>query len=298
MFARIAATQTFSAAAIQTRNAATLKQLAGRMKAIKNMQKITKAMKMVSAAKMRGDQNRLDVGTPFAQPVLDLFERLPREPRPGSMTILAMTSDKGLCGGVNSQVNKNVRQIITDEEAAGETVKYVSCGGKGATALKRLYADRYTTTLEEVAKIPFSFTAAAVIAERLIASSPNRLTLIYNWFKNVAVYRTQKATMITKEDTKAIDKLEWSKAMDVYTFEPSIFEVWDDLHEFYFGCAIFQAYLNNVLCEQAQRMSAMENASKNAGEVLEKVTIQYNRARQAKITTELCEIISGASVVG
>jgi len=298
MFARIAATQTFSAAAIQTRNAATLKQLAGRMKAIKNMQKITKAMKMVSAAKMRGDQNRLEIGMPFAQPVLDLFERLPRETRPGPMTIVALTSDKGLCGGVNSQVNKNVRNIIAEEEAAGETVKYVGVGGKGPTALKRLYADRYATTIEEVAKIPFTFLTAAIIAERLVVSSPGRATLIYNWFKNVAVYKTLKAAMVTKEDAKAIDKLEWSKAMDVYTFEPSIFEVWDDLHEFYFASAVFAGYLNNVLCEQSQRMSAMENASKNAGEVLEKVTIQYNRARQAKITTELCEIISGASVVG
>merc|ERR1719386_656627 len=119
MFARIAATQTFTAAGIQTRNVATLKQLAGRMRAIKNMQKITKAMKMVSAAKMRGDQNRLEIGMPFAQPVLDLFERLPRETRPGPMTIVALTSDKGLCGGVNSQVNKNVRNIIAEEEAAG-----------------------------------------------------------------------------------------------------------------------------------------------------------------------------------
>lgn len=298
MFARIAATQTFSAASIQTRNAATLKQLSGRMKAIKNMQKITKAMKMVSAAKMRGDQNRLDIGIPFAQPALDLFERLPREAKPGSMTILACTSDKGLCGGVNSAVNKHSRNIIQEEEAAGETVKYIGIGGKGATALKRLFADRYTTTFEEVGKIPFTFLTASLIAERIIVANPARMTLIYNWFKNVAVYRTLKTHMITKDEAKTIDKLEWSKAMDVYTFEPSIFEVWDDLHEFYFGCAIYQGYLNNTLCEQAQRMSAMENASKNAGEVLEKVTIQYNRARQAKITTELCEIISGASVVG
>jgi F-type H+-transporting ATPase subunit gamma len=268
------------------------------MKAIKNMQKITKAMKMVSAAKMRGDQNRLDIGVPFAQPVLDLFERLPREAKPGPMSILAMTSDKGLCGGVNSQVNKATRNIIADTEAAGETAKYMGMGGKGPTALKRLFADRYDKTFEEVAKIPFSYLTACIVAERLISANPTRLTLIYNWFKNVAVYRTQTVAMVTKDDAKTIDKLEWSKAMDVYTFEPSIFEVWDDLHEFYFSCAIFQGYLNNVLCEQSQRMSAMENASKNAGEVLEKVTIQYNRARQAKITTELCEIISGASVVG
>lgn len=159
---------------------------------------------MVSAAKMRGDQNRLDIGTPFAQPVLDLFERLPRETRPGPMTIVALTSDKGLCGGVNSQVNKNVRNVISEEEAAGEVVKYVGVGGKGPTALKRLYADRYATTVEEVAKIPFTFLTAAIVAERLIASNPGRMVLIYNWFKNVAVYKTLKAAMVTKEDAKTI----------------------------------------------------------------------------------------------
>merc|ERR1712087_509177 len=96
---------------------------------------------------------------------------------------------------------------------------------------------------------------------------------------------------------QTMDKAEWSKAMDVYSFEPSIYEVWSDLHEFYYGSLIFGSYLEGALCEQSARMSAMENASKNAGEMLDKLTLVYNRARQAKITTELCEIISGASAV-
>jgi len=297
MFARILSSSTFSPVAIQTRNAATLKQLSGRMRAIKNMQKITKAMKMVSSAKMRGDQIRRNNGLPFAQPCLNLFQRLPLEIKAGQMNILAMTSDKGLCGGVNTAVNKQSRYIIAEEEAAGNVCKYIGIGGKGPTAMKRLYADRFSMSFEEVAKLPYTYLTASLIAERVINSNPARLTLVYNYFRNIASYDTTRLHMITKEEAKGIDKMEWSKAMDVYTFEPSIFEVWDDLHEFYYSCAIFQGYLNNTLCEQAQRMSAMENASKNAGEVLEKVTVQYNRARQAKITTELCEIISGASAV-
>merc|ERR1711879_732443 len=110
-------------------------------------------------------------------------------------------------------------------------------------------------------------------------------------------YDTLTVQTVTLQEAQTLDKSEYSKAMDVYSFEPSIYEVWNDLHEFYYGCAIYGAYLNSTVTETAQRMSAMENASKNAGEMYDKVSLQYNRARQAKITTELCEIISGASAV-
>merc|ERR1712151_843983 len=96
---------------------------------------------------------------------------------------------------------------------------------------------------------------------------------------------------ITLNEAKTMDRAEWSKAMDVYTFEPSIYEVWDDLHEFYYGSVIFSSYLNGATAEQSARMTAMENASKNVGEMIDKLALIYNRARQAKITTELCEII-------
>merc|ERR1712098_274266 len=107
----------------------------------------------------------------------------------------------------------------------------------------------------------------------------------------MVAYETNLQQWVTKEQAKSMDRQEWSKAMDVYSFEPSIYEVWDDLHEFYFGAAVFAAQLQSAVTEQSQRMAAMENASKNAGEMLEKLTLMYNRARQAKITTELCEII-------
>merc|ERR1712060_511562 len=103
--------------------------------------------------------------------------------------------------------------------------------------------------------------------------------------------------IITYKTAMTMDRSEFSKAMDVYSFEPSIYEVWQDLHEFYYGVCIYGAFLESAVTETAQRMSAMENASKNAGEMYEKVSLQFNRARQAKITTELCEIISGASAV-
>eukprot|EP00450_Noctiluca_scintillans_P033291 CAMPEP_0194550576 /NCGR_PEP_ID=MMETSP0253-20130528/95781_1 /TAXON_ID=2966 /ORGANISM="Noctiluca scintillans" /LENGTH=411 /DNA_ID=CAMNT_0039398015 /DNA_START=71 /DNA_END=1307 /DNA_ORIENTATION=- len=388
------------ACAVQARNAATLKSLSIRMRSIKNMQKITKAMKMVAAAKMRKDQRALDLGFPFTKPVTALFERLPREEKAGNITYLAVTSDKGLCGGVNSAVNKQVRLNLLEEEAKGNVVKIMvlggkgvaglkrlygdrfstsfeeaskredaqgpACpgpwvsfheamtalferlpreeksgnitylavtsdkglcggvnsavnkqvrlnlleeeakgnvvkimvlGGKGVAGLKRLYGDRFSTSFEEASKSPWTYATASLIAERLIKANPARAKIVGNTFKSMVVYHTRVDHTVTMKEAQTMDRTEWSKAMDVYSFEPSIYEVWDDLHEFYYASAIHAAFLNSAITETSQRMSAMENASKNAGEMLEKVTLQFNRARQAKITTELCEIISGASAV-
>jgi len=281
----------------QVRNAATLKAIAIRMKSVKSIQKITKAMKMVAAAKMKQDQRRLDNGMPFCQPVLTLFERLPRQEGTGSCLVLGVTSDKGLCGGVNSAVNKISRLTILEEEAKGNTAKYMSLGMKGIGGLKRLFGDRFLKTFEAVTRVPWSFTTAAIVAERLVEANPDRLKVVNNTFKSMVVYNTMASHVITKKEAQGTDRAAFSKAMDVYSFEPSIYEVWDDLHEFYYGAVVHGAFLNNAITEQSQRMSAMENASKNAGEMLEKLGLIYNRARQAKITTELCEIISGASAV-
>jgi len=282
---------------VQTRNAATLKVVKERMRSVNNIKKITKAMKMVAAAKVRGDIRRLEAGLPFAQPVQNLLQRLPHEEKGGSITYLALTSDKGLCGGVNSFVNKQVRLGTIEEEAKGNAVKIQIVGGKGVAGLKRLFADRFTHSFEEVTKEPWNYYTSSIIAERVTAAEPNRLKLVYNRFRNMAAYETEVVNVVTKNDAKTMDKAEWSKAMDVYSFEPSIFEVWDDLHEFYYGAMLYSHYLNNAVSEQSSRMAAMENASKNAGEMLDKLTLIYNRVRQAKITTELCEIISGASAV-
>merc|ERR1711908_254524 len=124
-----------------------------------------------------------------------------------------------------------------------------------------------------------------------------RLRIASNKFKSLVSYDTVSSHIVTVSEAQSMDKAEWSKAMDVYSFEPSIYEVWQDLHEFYYACSIFGAYLEAATSEQSARMGAMENASKNANEMYAKLELIYNRARQAKITTELCEIISGASAV-
>lgn len=296
--ASILQAQTGGSHEMQTRSAATLKQLSIRMRSIKNMQKITKAMKMVAAAKMKKDTRAMEQGLPFSSPVLELFNRLPRpEEAAGPLTYFAVTSDKGLCGGVNSAVAKRIRLGVADEEAKGNATKILVLGGKGIASMKRLYGDRFLGSFEEVSKLPFTFATASIMAERIVNLRPARLKVVSNTFRSMVAYDTKAANIITLHQAQTMDRGEYSKAMDVYSFEPSIYEVWEDLHEFYYGAVVFAAQLNSSTTETAQRMSAMENASKNAGEMYEKVSLQFNRARQAKITTELCEIISGASAV-
>jgi len=282
---------------IQTRNAANLKAVKERMRSVAAIQKITKAMKMVAAAKMRGDQRRMEFGMPFVKPVMGLFKRLPQEDKSGPVTFIGVTSDKGLCGGVNNAVVKLCRQGIIEEEAKGNAVKFQCLGNKGVAGLKRLFGDRFTTTFDQITKVPWSFLTASIIADRISATNPQRIKVAHNQFQSMIAYETIFSQLTTKHEAKTINRLEWSKAMDIYSFEPSPEEVWEDLHEFYYATFIYGVQLEAALTEQSQRMAAMENASKNAGEMLDKLTLQYNRARQAKITTELCEIISGASAL-
>lgn len=281
----------------QVRHAANLKAVKARIKSVQNIRKITKAMKMVAAAKMKADNRRMEVGQPFVKPVQNLLARLPREDKAGPLTLISVAGDKGLCGGVNTQVARMTRLTIQEEEAKGNQVKVLQIGSKGVAILKRLYGDRFLYSFEDVAKVNWNFTTASMIAERVIASNPQRLKIISNKFKSLVVYETTLRHLATHSDATTMEKSEWSKAMDVYSFEPSIYEVWADLHEFYLGTVIHGAYLEAATSEQSARMGAMENASKNASEMIDKLSLIYNRARQAKITTELCEIISGASAV-
>mmetsp|Transcript_80922 Transcript_80922/g.261387 ORF Transcript_80922/g.261387 Transcript_80922/m.261387 type:complete len:268 (-) Transcript_80922:84-887(-) len=267
------------------------------MRSFNNMKKITKSMKMVAASKLKKDESRMHVALPFVRPVQDLFARLPRMDRPGATIYFGVTSDKGLCGGVNSAVAKMCRRGIAADEAAGNSAKYMGIGAKGSAALKRFYGDRFTTVFEECAKVPWTFGAASIIAEKVIATNPMKMTVCSNKFRSLVAYETQAAQVVTLNEAMTMDRAEFSKAMDVYSFEPSIYEVWNDLHEFYYATVIHGLYLEGAVSEQSSRMAAMESASKNANEMLEKVSLVYNRARQAKITTELCEIISGASAV-
>eukprot|EP00811_Abedinium_folium_P001728 NODE_11585_length_1276_cov_35.585727.p1 GENE.NODE_11585_length_1276_cov_35.585727~~NODE_11585_length_1276_cov_35.585727.p1 ORF type:complete len:303 (-),score=83.52 NODE_11585_length_1276_cov_35.585727:272-1180(-) len=285
-------------ASTQVRHAATLKEVKTRMRSVGNIQKITRAMKMVAAAKFRQDQIRMEASMPFAQPVINLMERLPvPEDQAGEKLLFAVSSDKGLCGGVNSAVCKATMRDLFDEEAAGNKAVIWTIGGKAVSGMKLKVGDRFSKSFEELTRLPFTFGTASIVANAILVHNPERMSMMHNMFRTMASYDTLTTHVFTNREAMAVDRAEWSKALDVYSFEPSIYEVFDDLHDFYVGCLIFTKSLNATASEQSARMAAMENASKNATEMLDKLTLLYNRARQAKITTELCEIISGASAV-
>lgn len=282
----------------QVRCAATLKTVKGRMRSVENIKKITKAMKMVSAAKLKHDMRRLENGTPFSNPVQKLFDRIPRDENSmAPLSVFCLTSDKGLCGAANSAPAKKARLLIYDEEARQRQISIQFLGNKGPSALNRLFGNKFTQTFDELLKNPWNFGTACVIADRINASNPESMKLISNSFKSMIAFDTDVHHFYTKKEVSNIEKGEWSKAIDPFSFEPGLTIVWDDLHEFYYACTIFGKYLDSLAAEQSSRMNAMENASKNAGELLDSLSLLYNRTRQAKITTELCEIISGASAV-
>lgn len=270
-----------------------LKIVAARMKSIKSIQKITKAMKMVAASKLRMDQKRLENGMPFALPVQRIVGRISVPEEKADLAILALTSDKGLCGGVNSAVSRLVRDTVKATESLGAHASILGVGDKVRSALQRVFGDRFNRMITEATRFPWSFANAAVIADRLIREDPARLVVVYNHFKSAVAYDTLSQNVLTNRQAAKSTKQE----LAAYECEPEISEVWKDLHDFYCACTVYGCMLDNIASEQSARMSAMDNASTNAGEMISALTLKYNRARQAKITTELVEIISGANAL-
>ncbi|PFH38622.1 ATP synthase F1 gamma subunit [Besnoitia besnoiti] len=280
----------------QTRNfgAGDLKIVAARMKSVKSIQKITKAMKMVAASKLRMDQRRLEHGLPFATPISKLIQRIPVDSNEkGDLAILALSSDKGLCGGVNTFVAKQVRTLIKENELSGNSVQIYGVGDKIRSALQRTFGDRFRRMMTEVTRFPWNFTQACLVSERLMQDNPARLMVVYNHFKSAVAYDTLTLNILTPIQATQSAK----EQLNAFEFEPERADVWKDLHDFYYASTVFGCMLDNVASEQSARMSAMDNASTNAGDMISALTLRFNRARQAKITTELVEIISGANAL-
>ncbi|XP_022592009.2 ATP synthase subunit gamma, mitochondrial [Cyclospora cayetanensis] len=263
------------------------------MKSVKSIQKITKAMKMVAASKLRMDQKRLENGMPFAVPVQRIVNRIPVPEEKTDLTILALTSDKGLCGGVNSAVSRLVRDTVKETEGGGQRTCIIGVGDKVRSALQRVFGDRFSRMLTEATRFPWNFATAAVIADRIIKDDPSRLIVVYNHFRSAVAYDTISLKVLTNQQAAKSAKQE----LALFEAEPELPELWKDLHDFYSACTVYGCMLDNIASEQSARMSAMDNASTNAGEMISALTLKYNRARQAKITTELVEIISGANAL-
>ena len=289
-----------------------LKDLKNRIESVKSTRKITKAMQMVAAAKLRRAQDAAEQARPYAERFNAVMAGLAASvggsdsaPKLLSGTgsdavhlLVVMTSERGLCGGFNTNIVKKAKAHAEDLISAGKTVKILTVGKKGRDQLKRDYEDHFVghVDMSDVKRV--SYTDAQGIAKdvlaRFDAGEFDVATLFYSEFVNVVSQDPQALQIIPAKFEAAEDE---SGASTVYDYEPDEEAILADLLPRGGATQIFAGLLENGASEQGARMSAMDNATRNAGEMIDKLTIQYNRSRQAVITNELIEIISGAEAL-
>jgi F-type H+-transporting ATPase subunit gamma len=296
---------------------ATLKSLRIRINSVRATQKITSAMKMVAASKLRRAQDAAEAARPYAERmermVRTIADSVAREvPAPAMLRgsgasdthlLVVATSDRGLCGAFNSSIVRTVRSRVTELEADGKTVKLFMVGRKGREQMRRKHGDRMVESVEGVGQRGLAFAEAAAIAENLVrrfeAGEFDVCTIYYNHFKSVVsqVVTSQQLIPFAAPGAEAEAQGGDEAAGAIFEFEPSEEEILADLLPRNVAVQIFHALLENGASEQGSRMMAMDNATRNAGDMIDRLTLTYNRSRQAVITRELIEIISGAEAL-
>jgi F-type H+-transporting ATPase subunit gamma len=289
-----------------------LKDLKNRINSVKSTRKITKAMQMVAAAKLRRAQEAAEAARPYAERMEAVVSGLaaavgdsPSAPKLLSGTgkadvhlLVVMTAERGLCGGFNSSIVKLARQKVDELSAAGKTVKILTVGSKGRDQLKRDYASHFVghVDMSEVKRLGYddALPIAQDLLTRFDAEEFDVATIFFARFQSV-ISQTPTAQQIIPATFEAPE--EGTGAGALYDYEPSEEGVLADLLPRSVATQIFTALLENAASEQGARMSAMDNATRNAGDMIDRLTIEYNRSRQAAITTELVEIISGAEAL-
>ncbi len=287
---------------------ASLDDLKKRISSVKSTQKITKAMKMVAAAKLKRAQDSAEKGRPYSQKMNNIILNLSNgvsdksnAPKLLSGTgneqihlCVIMTSDRGLCGGFNANIIKKAKSYFLKLKQEGKELKIITVGSKGNDQLKRVYGDKIIENISfKNSKNANYFDAEKVgktIIDRFEKHEFDICTIFYNQFKNVITQIPQAQQIIPLNTEKNNE----DKSEESYEFEPDEDEILSNLLPKNISTQIFKAMLENSASEQGARMSAMDNATRNAGEMVDKLTIEYNRSRQAAITKELIEIISGA----
>ncbi|MDA8578910.1 F0F1 ATP synthase subunit gamma, partial [Rhodobacteraceae bacterium] len=281
-----------------------------RISSVKNTRKITKAMQMVAAAKLRRAQESAEQSRPYAERFMGVLSGLAAsvgksEGAPKLLRgtgedqvhlLVVMTAERGLCGGFNSNIAKRARAHIAKLQESGKTVKILTVGKKGRDQLKRDFGDVFIdhVDLTEVKRVGYSDAQAIArdVVVRFDAGEFDVATLFYSKFVNVV---TQVPTAL--QVIPAAFEEEAEADSTVYDYEPSEEAILSDLLPRGVATQIFSALLENGASEQGARMSAMDNATRNAGDMIDKLTIEFNRSRQAVITNELIEIISGAEAL-
>jgi len=286
---------------------ASLDDLKKRITSVKSTQKITKAMKMVAAAKLKRAQESAEKGRPYSEKMNNVILNLSngisdKDNAPKLLSgsgkeqihlCVVMTSDRGLCGGFNANIIKKAKSHFAKLAREGKDLKIVTVGSKGNDQLKRAYGDKIIENISfKNSKNANYFDAdkvGKIIIEKFEKEEFDICTIFYNQFKNVITQIPQAQQIIP---LNTVD--DENKSDETYEFEPDEDEILNNLLPKNISTQIFKAMLENSASEQGARMSAMDNATRNAGEMVDKLTIEYNRSRQAAITKELIEIISGA----
>jgi F-type H+-transporting ATPase subunit gamma len=298
-----------------------LKDLRIRINSVKSTQKITSAMKMVAAAKLRRAQEQAEAARPYSERMERMLKSLAEGLPTGSggpallagtgkddvHLLVVMTSDRGLCGGFNTTIVREARSVIKKLQDDGKTVKVLCVGRKGRDSLRRDYASLIVESIEDVGRRSLGFADAEQVSDRILgmfaAGEFDVCTVVYNHFRSVIsqIVTTQQlipfsveANAETAEDTGAASD-DGQRA--VYEFEPEEQEILEVLLPRNLAVQIFHSLLENAASEHGARMTAMDNATRNAGEMIDDLTMTYNRTRQAFITKELIEIISGAEAL-
>jgi F-type H+-transporting ATPase subunit gamma len=292
-----------------------LKDLKIRITSVKSTRKITSAMKMVAAAKLRRAQEQAEAARPYAERMDRMLGSLAAAAagRPGAPAMLAgtgkddvhllivATADRGLCGGFNSTIVRASRARIRALQDAGKTVKILCVGKKGNDQLRRDYRDSIIDVIADVAKPTLTFAdaedVAGTISRMYEAGEFDVCTIVYNRFQSAMTQVVTQQQLIPFAPPAVAEGDEAAGADTLYEYEPEESEILDALLPRNISVQVYRALLENAASEQGARMTAMDSASRNAGDMIDKLTIQYNRARQASITKELIEIISGAEAL-
>jgi F-type H+-transporting ATPase subunit gamma len=291
-----------------------LDDLKKRIGSVKSTEKITKAMKMVAAAKLSRAQESAESSRPYSDSMKDLIESISKGYKPSSTDrnlltgdekdqihlLILFTSERGLCGGFNSIVTRTLRDKIENLIDQNKTVKIVCVGKKGYDILKRQYSEMITEVIDMRAVKSITYQDAKNISDKIVKmffdGEFDKCSIFYNEFKSV-ISQIPTEQQVIPIEIISDEADEEKKEESFFEFEPGESEILDEILPLNFTVQVFKALLESAASEQGARMSAMDNASRNAADMIDNLTLFYNRSRQAVITKELIEIISGAEAV-
>ena len=295
---------------------ATLKELRVRIRSVRSTQKITSAMKMVAASRLRRAQQQAEAARPYAARMERMLTSLAANLRGqanaprllagsgGDAThlLVVATSDRGLAGGFNATILRETRRTIRQLQAAGKTVKILTIGRKGRDSLRRDHARLIVESRTDVGRPKLTFDAAQAIGDRVLAlfeaGEFDVCTIVFNRFRSaISQIVTRQQLVPFAPPQQAAEPAAAAFGGAIYEFEPEETEILGELLPRNLAVQIFTALLENAASEQGARMTAMDNATRNAGDMIDRLTTTYNRSRQAAITKELIEIISGAEAL-